>query len=204
MFSFALLETNILKSFSKDIGFYAGGYGIIATVRWEISLIKYSRPAPREPAPLQEPAPLFVTSLGRSGSTALMSSLAASREVLASTRYPNEDRTMTYFIKLMRLAMTPATNVLNGGAFLDDPNLAWTNPFISNEDFPDTFAFYKANAIAFVSPVLKMILSNILSECGLEEDRARNVRFLAEKIVQIASLLLYLRRYGRHPRKSYW
>jgi hypothetical protein len=83
--------------------------------------------------------PVFVTSLGRSGSTVVCSYLGSSANLFNYQRYPSEARVVAYWLHLLQLATAPADPGLGvrNQQFADNPSIATPNPFANVLDYPE-------------------------------------------------------------------
>ena len=133
-------------------------------------------------AALVGPAPLFVTSIGRSGSTALIGALAAHPSVLAPRHYPYESKMLQFAQHLLTLIVSPRADGagLTAQQFMDHPYLATANPFIDRNDYPEIFSAFNQGALGFIAPLLRQAISQLIA---LHAARPADVRFLAEKLV---------------------
>jgi len=89
------------------------------------------------------PAPIFITSLGRSGSTALYKFLGTSGNITAYDRYPCEARVAAYWLDIMRLTLSPADQLDENFSeqFLDVFREAQACPFYPSPDYPELASF---------------------------------------------------------------
>ena len=84
-------------------------------------------------------SPIFVTSLGRSGSTVACAYLGTGEGVFNYDRYPSEARLIAYWLHVMQLVGAPADPGLGALSqqFADVPFFAAPNPFASATDYPE-------------------------------------------------------------------
>ncbi len=96
------------------------------------------------------PTPFFVTSLGRSGSTALMAALTAHPAIGGTCTYPFEARPLQHALHLFCLWLHPALAhaPIAQEQFADTPFLASANPFYYAEDYPDLFGHFEESGLA--------------------------------------------------------
>ncbi|OYV70280.1 MAG: hypothetical protein B7Z67_04725 [Acidiphilium sp. 21-60-14] len=160
-------------AFSQDSRFLAKNF---------ISLARIDLTIRHDAAPVAGPAPIFVTSMGRSGSTALMGALAAHPAVLAPRSYPYESKLLQYAQHVLAMMVTPSTGSagLDGAQFIDTPYLASTNPFLRRDDYPEIFDWFAEDALGFIAPMLDQTLTMIIAKQASEP---QTVRFVAEKLV---------------------
>jgi hypothetical protein len=132
---------------------------------------------PPPPAITSGPAPLFVTSLGRSGSTALIAALASDPAVTAPETYPFETKPLAYALHMARLAVSPSIPHLpiSSQQFLDVPFVGSTNPNLNHADYPHLFAHYRANGLTIFRSLVKAALT------AQPAPNDTNPRYIAEK-----------------------
>jgi hypothetical protein len=119
-----------------------------ATALQPIATIHFTTQASPTQAP--HPTPLFVTSLGRSGSTCIMAALATSTDIIAPEAYPFETKPLAYALHMARLAISPAIPHLPIASqrFLDVPFVGSTNPNLHHTDYPSLFQHYRHHGLA--------------------------------------------------------
>jgi hypothetical protein len=162
-----------ISAYSENAAFPAGNFGVIARIRFQVTVLG-------SPGGLG-PAPLFVTSIGRSGTTALMSAFLRSPEVYTGRTHPYENRMLSYFIHLARISVTPSTSYLpvGGASFLDHPFLASTNPFINPTEHSVEFEFFDHHSIEIIRGALLSIINSLATIEGGDPMPV----FVAEKLV---------------------
>lgn len=161
-------------AFTADSSYAAGNFTPMARIAF--------RYRPTRPEPTAS-APVFVTSLGRSGSTALMAMLGAHPDIAAPPTHPYESRQIALALHHARLAVTPsAINLPVAGTdqFLDLPYLASTNPFLSPNDYPDLFAHHRRSALPIMADHLRDALP-ALAEPHAPGRPGWTPRYVAEK-----------------------
>jgi hypothetical protein len=162
--------------FQVDAGFYSQCYIRLAQVHFEVTLPQLSYQPGR--------SPIFVSSLGRSGSTALMKAFSFSDEIAVAGSHPLENRTMSYFIHMTRLLVTPSSHYLPTAtsAFLDIPFVGATNPFIEPLDWPGMNILISKKALDLISyPLIHLLEEH--AACIEAATGKGKVSYLAEKLV---------------------
>jgi hypothetical protein len=112
-------------------------------------------------------APLFVTSLGRSGSTYLTDLLRASRDVFAYDRYPSEARLFAYWFHILRVVGSPEDATAIKEQFADNPMAAGPCPFFS--DYPEIESLFVDNIDGWLNKIGKIpfeMYSQLLASAG--------------------------------------
>jgi hypothetical protein len=132
--------------FIADSSYHAGRLLPVVTIDFAFS-----------PGPLPEPLdqsvpdlqPLFITSLGRSGSTALMAALATNAAIASPEAYPFESKPLAYALHMARLATSPSMPHLPvaSAQFLDVPFIGSTNPNLNPGDYPRLFDHYRQHGL---------------------------------------------------------
>lgn len=84
-------------------------------------------------------SPLFITSLGRSGSTVACGYVGTGERIFNYDRYPSEARLIAYWMHVMQMVGAPADPGLGALSqqFADVPFFAAPNPFASTADYPE-------------------------------------------------------------------
>lgn len=177
----------------RDVGVIE--IGVVAAAQWPafsqdsrylaknfITLARLDLSIGYDAAPVAGAAPLFVTSLGRSGSTALMGALAAHPAVLAPRNYPYESKLLQYAQHVLAMMTMPSAGSagLDGAQFIDTPYLAATNPFVQRDDYPEIFDWFAEDALGFIAPLLRETLLMMIAR---QAPQKQAVRFVAEKLV---------------------
>ncbi|MDD2878777.1 MAG: hypothetical protein PHZ23_16290, partial [Acidiphilium sp.] len=154
--------------FVADSAYHTTQLDLLATITFTF---EFTTP----PAPPETPTPLFVTSLGRSGSTALMAALATSPDIATPETYPYETKPLAYAIHMARLAISPSLPHLPAAAaqFLDVPFIGATNPNLSPKDYPKLFNHYRTNGL--------QILQTFVRPQFTPAPTAPHPRYIAEK-----------------------
>lgn len=120
--------------------------------------------------------PVYVTSLGRSGSTILSHLLGSSKQVFCYEKYPSEARITAYWLHLLRMATSPSSpGDTLGERFEAVPSRASTNPFLC-QDYPG-YVRAAANArpavLAAFSSSMRRELQCLADQHGSQAARAR-------------------------------
>ena len=172
-----ILDTD-LCGYTQDASFPAANFQSLARIDLVVS-------PPSITTAQNGPAPCFVTSLGRSGTTALMAALSHSPAIYTTTNYPYENRRLSYYIHLAHLSVTPSAPYLPiaGENFLDVPFLASTNPFIDPIQYPNEFQFYDQNSIRLIRQMLRTVLTTLIPAHIERTTGDPHAAFLAEKLV---------------------
>jgi hypothetical protein len=162
--------------FQKDASYYSDCYVRLGRIHFDLTLPEMTFRSAC--------APLFVVSLGRSGSTALMKALGASDHIGVAGSHPLENRTVSYFIHMLNLLVTPSSDYLPAAtaAFLDIPFMGSTNPFLEPRDWPEMNTLVSRNALTLISSPLRRLLEEHASCVGSATGKER-VSYLAEKLV---------------------
>jgi hypothetical protein len=130
-----------MSQFAADSSYHANGLQPLATIDFTIHATPATSPAPN---------PLFITSLGRSGSTCIMAALATDPAVIAPEAYPYETKPLAYALHMARLAISPSVPHLSISSqqFLDVPFNGSTNPNLAPADYPRLFEHYRRHGLS--------------------------------------------------------
>jgi hypothetical protein len=142
----------------NEPAFNRGHFTELAVVELEILL---------EPECAVAPAisPVFVTSHGRSGSSALVGTMLMSPKVAAVDEPPWEARLLSYFLTLTRMAVSPANGLSRGEneKFTDVYTSTINNPFLSEFDYPKLYAESSINSLSIARDMADGLLASALN-----------------------------------------
>ncbi len=130
-------------------------------------------------------SPLFITSLGRSGSTVACGYLGTGERIFNYDRYPSEARLIAYWMHLMQMVGAPADPGLGALSqqFADVPFFAAPNPFASATDYPELariIAADRARVEEDIAATASRQIEALSMECRAD---ATKPRYFVEKCV---------------------
>jgi Sulfotransferase family len=163
-------------AFSEEPAFHRGHFSELAVIELEIEL---------EPECVVASgiSPVFVTSHGRSGSSALVRTMLVSPKVAAVDEPPWEARLLSYFLTLTRMAVSPANGLSRGEneKFTDIYTSTINNPFLSEFDYPKLYAESSANSLSIARDIATGLLTSTLSRVGGALNGSASGRMFVEK-----------------------
>jgi hypothetical protein len=126
-------------------------------------------------------APIFITSLGRSGSTVLFKLISSSSSVIGYERYPSEARIAAYWLNVMRLTLSPADKLDKNVSeqFLDIFREVGACPFHSDQDYPELASLMQNGMLDKMRRHFREIIEDTYSGLSSKE----NPRYFVEKSV---------------------
>ncbi|HET7416408.1 MAG TPA: sulfotransferase [Solirubrobacterales bacterium] len=146
--------------------------------------------------------PIMVTALGRSGTTMLMHSLAASPDIVVGGAYPYEFRFARYWLHAAKVLSDPPdpNNSPSLDAFQHDLGSIPNNPYFNSRSEPTALAWLAESQPPLVAELAQRSLDGMYGELAAERG---NGRYFAEKFAPSYAQSIAWEIYGDRTRELF-